>query len=282
MSQLARTPDGPPPPPAVQRVRLRYAKRGRLRFTSHRDFQRALERALRRADVPMAYSAGFTPHPKVSYANAAPTGAASEAEYVELQLARRCEPGALRDRLDAALPPGLDVVEVVDAGPGGLAERLTGGEWEIVLPGTAPEVAEAAVAAFLAREHVEVERLTKSGRRQLDARTAVVRLEPVPSALARSELGRGAAGTGRVCAILHLVVRHATPAVRPDDVLAALRVVADLAPPSPPQVTRLAQGPLDEVAGSVSDPLTPDRDAADALGAAARPSSDAYGATHRE
>ena len=48
---MARTPDGPPPPPAVQRLRLRYAKRGRLRFSSHRDFQRAFERALRRAAI---------------------------------------------------------------------------------------------------------------------------------------------------------------------------------------------------------------------------------------
>ena len=64
----------------VQRLRLRYAKRGRLRFSSTRDFQRALERALRRADVPMAFTAGFHPHPRISYANAAPTGTASEAE----------------------------------------------------------------------------------------------------------------------------------------------------------------------------------------------------------
>ena len=74
-----RQPEGPPPAPAVQRIRLRYTKRGRLRFTSHRDFQRAFERALRRSQVPMAYSAGFTPHPKVSYANAAPTGTGSDA-----------------------------------------------------------------------------------------------------------------------------------------------------------------------------------------------------------
>ena len=76
--------EGPAPAPAVQRVRVRYAKRGRLRFISHRDFARALERALRRADVPMAFSAGFNPHPKISYPGAAPTGVASEAEYLEL------------------------------------------------------------------------------------------------------------------------------------------------------------------------------------------------------
>ena len=51
-------------------MRICYAKRGRLRFTSHRDIQRAFERALRRAEVPMAYSAGFSPHPKISWAGA--------------------------------------------------------------------------------------------------------------------------------------------------------------------------------------------------------------------
>jgi radical SAM-linked protein len=269
-----RTPDGPPPPPAVQRLRLRYAKRGRLRFTSHRDFQRALERALRRADVPMAYSAGFTPHPKVSYAGAASTGAASEAEYVEIQVARRCDPAALRTALDEALPPGLDVVEVVEAGPGSLADRLTGSEFEVVLPGADPAVVGAAVEAFLARDSVEVERLTTKGRRVLDARAAVVAMTLRPAGSARSVMGRAAEAAGDPCAILHVVVRHATPAVRPDDVLAALRAVADLAPPSPPQVTRLAQGPLDEVAGTVSDPLAPDRDAVAATGGAARPSTD--------
>ena len=74
--------------PTVQRLRLRYAKRGRLRFTSTRDFQRALERALRRTGVPMAYSQRFNPHPRISYTNAAPTGTASEAEYVELALVK--------------------------------------------------------------------------------------------------------------------------------------------------------------------------------------------------
>src|SRR5689334_25266252 len=115
-----RVPEGPPPAPVVQRLRLRYAKRGRLRFSSTRDFQRALERALRRADVPMAFSAGFHPHPRISYANAAPTGTASEAEYVELAVSERVDPDAVRAALDEALPPGLDVLEVVEASAGSL------------------------------------------------------------------------------------------------------------------------------------------------------------------
>src|ERR1044072_9041810 len=110
-----RQPVGPPPAPAVQRIRLRYTKRGRLRFTSHRDFQRAFERALRRAEVPMASSAGFTPHPKVSYANAAPTGTGSEAEYLEIALTAPRDPEKLRLLLDESLPAGLDCVGAVEA-----------------------------------------------------------------------------------------------------------------------------------------------------------------------
>lgn len=234
----------------VQRVRVRYAKRGRLRFTSHRDFARALERALRRAAVPMAYSAGFTPHPKVSYVGAAPTGVASEAEYLEIGLAAPVDVRRLRAVLDASLPPGLDVLECVEAraGSGGLADRIDASAWRVELPGVPVDVAEAAVAAFLDRAEVQVERLTKDGRRQLDARGPVVAI----AAGAPAEEPDGA------CAILDMVVRQVTPAVRPDDVLAALRAVAGLAPAAPHRATRLAQGRLDD-RGRLADPLAPDR-----------------------
>ena len=102
----------------VQRIRIRYAKRGPLRFTSHRDFARAFERAVRRAGVPIAFSQGFTPHPKISYASAAPTGAASEAEYLEIGLQTQTDPAVVRTALDAALSPGLDVLDAVEAGAG--------------------------------------------------------------------------------------------------------------------------------------------------------------------
>lgn len=261
---MPRTPEGPPPEPAVQKLRLRYTKRGRLRFSSHRDFQRAFERALRRAGVPMAYSAGFTPHPKVSYAGAAPTGTASEAEYLELSVTQRVDPERLRAALDAALPPGMDVVECVEAGPGSLADRLVASEWEVRLPGVDDATAAAAVQRFLAAAEVPVERLTKNGVRTLDARVEVLRLEVIstqvrPAAERDTRAQAAPTGAASPCAILHLVVRHATPAVRPDDVLTGLRAVADLAPPVPPQVTRLAQGPLADDGGSVTDPLEADR-----------------------
>jgi radical SAM-linked protein len=251
----------------VQRLRLRYAKRGRLRFSSHRDFQRALERALRRAAVPMAYSAGFSPHPRISYAGAAPTGAASEAEYVEIAVTRRCDPQALRVLLDGALPSGLDVLDVVESGPGALADRLTASQWLVELPGTPPGEAESAVRTFLAADRVEVQRIMKAGPRTFDARAAVLSLQVTasdgvtPGFAEVGVTGPVAQGGPGSCAILHLVLRHTTPAVRPDDVLAGLRSQAHLAPLSPPRMTRLAQGPLDEETGTVADPLAPDRNA---------------------
>ncbi|WP_217145443.1 TIGR03936 family radical SAM-associated protein [Streptomyces sp. AC627_RSS907] len=237
----------------MQRIRLRYTKRGRLRFTSHRDFQRAFERALRRAEVPMAYSAGFTPHPKVSYANAAPTGTGSEAEYLEIALTEARDPERLRLLLDESLPAGLDIVEAVEARTSGLADRLTASVWELRLDGVEAADAERAVAAFNSAEAVEVQRRTKNGVRTFDARSAVASLESGTPA---------DRPTDRPCAILRLVVRHVTPAVRPDDVLSGLSAVADLAPPVPAAVTRLAQGLFDEETGAVTDPLAPDREAA--------------------
>jgi radical SAM-linked protein len=235
--------------PPVQRLRVRYAKRGRLRFTSHRDFARAFERALLRAGVPIAYSSGFSPHPRISYAGAAPTGAASEAEYLELGLARQARPEDVRSALDAALPAGLDIVEVVTARGAALADRLQASSWRVAWRGVDPVAATAAVTAFLQATEVPVERMTKRGMRRFDARGAVVALSV------------RAGGADAPCAILDLVLRHGTPAVRPDDVLAGLREVAGLDAGLAPTYERLAQGPLDEGAGTVGDPLAPDRDA---------------------
>lgn len=243
-----RVPEGPPPAPVLQRLRIRYAKRGRLRFSSHRDFARAFERALRRAAVPMAYSGGFRPHPKISYLGAAPTGVASEAEYLEIGLAEERDPEQLRRELDAALPEGLDVLEIVRAGVGSLADRLEASVWRLELPGVNSATLAAAIEAMLAARELPVERRTKDGWRTVDVRTAIV------GAVAARQTP---AADGRH-AILELVVRQTTPAVRPDDVLAAMRIVADLAPEVPPVAVRVAQGPLDET-GTVSDPLAPDR-----------------------
>jgi radical SAM-linked protein len=254
-----RGPDVPPKPqpdthqaPVVQRVRIRYARRGPLRFTSHRDFARAFERAVQRAGVPVAFSHGFTPHPRISYVGGAPTGTASEAEYLELGLRAPVDPNELVKALDAALSPGLDVLEAVEARGGNLAERIDASHWRVELPDVDATTLGRAVAAFESAAEVLVRRLTKQGWREFDARAAVARITPVPMA---------SPATAGPCAILDLVVRQVTPSVRPADVLSGLRVVADLELPVPPRATRLAQGLL-TAQGDLVDPLLADRDGA--------------------
>ena len=225
--------------PPVQRLRIRYAKRGRMRFTSHRDFSRAFERAVFRARIPMAYSSGFNPHPRISYAGAAPTGSASEAEYLEIGLAQVVRPDDVRRDLAEALPDGLDILDVVEAAGGSLPDRLEASHWHLDVAVPEDEVADA-VARFLAEESVPVQRMTKKGMREVDCRAAVVSL-----VVAAGDRGAG----------LELVLRHTVPAVRPDDVLSGLAAVAGLEVGQAPLLTRLAQGPLDEQTGSVGDPL---------------------------
>ena len=271
-----------PAPPTVQRIRVRFAKRGRLRFLSHRDVARSVERAVRRAGIPVSHSHGFSPHPRLSWIGAAPTGVASEAEYVEIGLTRPVDPGTLATMLDAALPDGLDVLAAAVAEGTPLVERIDASEWRIALPGVAPDDLRRAVAALEAADALVVERVTPSGRREIDVRGALVAIavavEELPAEPAvppaETDGGAGAPATqsgadravprsslppaARVCAILTAVVRQTTPAVRPDDVLGALDVVAGLKPPVPAKATRMAQGLLDD-RGRLADPLGPDR-----------------------
>jgi radical SAM-linked protein len=241
-------PSTPAPQPPVQRLIIRYAKRGRMRFASSRDLARAVERGVRRAGLPVAHSAGFSPHPKISYQGGAPTGAASEAEYLEISLTARLDPAEVGARLDAALPEGIDVIEASDLAAT-TAPRLEASVWQVVLPGIEPQDAATAVQAFLSSAHAEVDRLTSGGVRRLDTRAAVV-------SLATDQ--RAAAGEHAGCAILRMVVQHMQPAVRPDDILAALRHLSALEPSSPPVVTRLAQGPLGGNAAAGASAPDPD------------------------
>lgn len=217
----------------MQKVRLRYAKRGPARFTSHRDFSRALERALRRADVPMAYSSGFSPHPRISYANASPTGAASEAEYVELGLSAACSAEKLRLALNEVLPSGFEIVDAADARKESLGELLQASDWTMEIE-AGDGVLERAAAALLGTERCEVERMTKNGLRTFDVRAQLVAL------------------TVRDQRTLEVRLQHGVPLVRPDDVLTALRRLEPDVPESA-LLTRIAQGPL--TGDQIGDPL---------------------------
>ncbi|MDR1711638.1 MAG: TIGR03936 family radical SAM-associated protein [Propionibacteriaceae bacterium] len=211
----------------MQRLLLRYTKQGTARFASHRDFTRAFERALRRAGIPMALSSGFNPHPRISYLNAAPTGAASLAEYVEIGLSQEMDADDVTERLNAALPYGF---QIAAAGPGG-TPVLEASLWRLDID-VAPEILPAAAEWLLAQESVKVTRETKNGPREFEIRDAVKSLAVVGGHL-------------------EAVVAMGSPLVRPDDIVAGMGAL--LPASAPPVFTRLAQGQL--VDGQVVNPL---------------------------
>ena len=182
----------------------------------------------------MAYSSGFSPHPRISYANAAPTSAASEAEYVELGLKEVCAPAKVVAALNEVLPHGFVVLDAADAVAASLGDLLQASDWVLRVAGAAPGVLASAVDALLDLDAFTVERMTKNGMRTFDVRSAVLRL---------------VADDDETLALRSL---HQTPLVRPDDVLTALRKL-DERVPTQALLTRLAQGPL--AGGQIGDPL---------------------------
>jgi radical SAM-linked protein len=114
-------------------VRLRFAERGRVRFVSHRDVARAFDRAFRIEALPLAFTQGFSPRPRVSFGLALSVGHESDAEYLDVELATPVDVESLPPRLSAALPEGIDVtgaVRLVERAPA-LQEVVTEVEYVV-------------------------------------------------------------------------------------------------------------------------------------------------------
>ena len=182
----------------------------------------------------MAYSSGFSPHPRISYANAAPTSAASEAEYVELGLKQVCDPAKVSSALNEVLPHGFVILDAAEAVKASLGELLEASQWQLTVSGVETSVIEGAISQLLSAQEFAVERMTKNGVRSFDVRSAVLALSVDADE------------------IIHLTSLHQTPLVRPDDVLTALRQL-DPRIPSQALLTRIIQGPLRD--SGIGDPL---------------------------
>jgi radical SAM-linked protein len=100
------------PPKTRQRLRITFAKGEPIKYISHLDLMRTWERALRRAQVPLAYSEGFNPRPKISIASALPVGFTGRGEVMDVVLSRHTSPYSFAKRLKPHLPPGLEILSV--------------------------------------------------------------------------------------------------------------------------------------------------------------------------
>ena len=197
-------------------VRIAFTKEGKVRFISHRDVARAFERAFRIEGLPLAFTQGFSPRPKVSFGLALSVGHESDGEYLDLELAEAIDLDELADRLSAALPEGIEVYGVVplaDRAPA-LQEAVSAVEWAIeitpVTPDAAavPEIVAARAAAILAAPELRVTRVRKGRASEDDIRPAIRHL---------SVVGPSTTGT-------HLTAELATrpTSLRPAELVAAL------------------------------------------------------------
>jgi len=173
------------------RLRIRFAKIGRVRWTSHRDVARMWERALRRARLPVAYTEGFSPRPKLSFGLALPTGCESRAEYLDVALREPVAPGEVTSTFSSLLPEGVDVVaaQVLPEGAGSLQEEVTSCRWEIDVPQVDPDSLSEIIARLLGAEVLSVTRERKGRPVTDDLR---------PSVLALSSAGPCGGGTGLI------------------------------------------------------------------------------------
>ncbi len=177
------------------RLRFRFSKLGKVRWTSHRDVARMWERAFRRVELPLAYTGGFSPRPKVSFGLALPTGYESVAEYLDVDLdpsrVDGLDVGALPPTLSAALPAGVDVTAaaVIDERAESLQHEVTSCGWsvEVAAGATAVPLRELAAQA-LAAPALVVTRERKGRAVDEDVRPAILSIDVVNEHQLRAEL----------------------------------------------------------------------------------------------
>jgi radical SAM-linked protein len=220
---------------AAPRVRIRFSKHGKVRFTSHRDVARIWERALRRAGIPIAYTEGFSPRPKLSFGLALSTGHESLGEYLDVAL--RPSQGTSSDTshipvaveqlpalLGTALPAGIEVQAAValPAGAESLQQAVTSCTWNIEVADIAPPDAERGVARALAADQLTVTRERKGHPVTDDVRPAILDLRvlgPVTEVVAPLAPRTPGAPHGTV---LHAELATQPRALRPAELIAAI------------------------------------------------------------
>jgi radical SAM-linked protein len=196
-------------------VRLRFTKRGKVRFVSHRDVARAFERAFRVEQLPLAFTLGFSPRPKVSFGLALSVGHESVAEYLDVELREPVDPDVLPGLVSAALPQGIAVdgaALLVPRAPA-LQEAVTLVEYRVTVTDAedrvlSTEVIEAAVEQALTRPELLVTR-TRKGRESTD---------DIRPAIRTIEVGRDDEGS----VALELTLSTHSRGARPREVVDAL------------------------------------------------------------
>lgn len=166
----------------MYRYRIRYKKTGPMRYISHLDLLRTMERSARRAGLPLAFTEGFNPHPKISFAAPLPVGVEGHDEYLDLELRTSMEPSRVAEKLNASFPSGLEVLDVREvSGEGPSLMALVEKATYLARARLPVRLDEREVAGnlkrFMEQEEIKVERKTKKGEKVKNIRPGIIDLK---------------------------------------------------------------------------------------------------------
>ncbi len=190
---------------ARSRVRLKWSKSGEVRFTSHLDVGRMIERAIRRSGIPIAYSEGFHPHQKVAFGPPLPLGFISDSEYLDIQLTQPYS-NAVLYRLNQALPSGFKFLEAkpILGKSESLSWLINLALYEVKLDYPEEKI-NAKIESILSQKNLLVKRNSKQGSKEIDIGKHIRKLEcqkEESESRVKMLLGLGAGGYARPQEIL--------------------------------------------------------------------------------
>ena len=160
----------------MQRLRIRLSRGEEIKFISHLDIIRLWERTLRRAQIPLAYSEGFSPHPRISLAAPLPVGVTSEAELMDIFVTKWVSPHWFTNATSPQLPPGVEILGVYQIAPTmpSLQSQIRYAEYRVeVETEKGPKDIESALSTLLSAEHLPWHHQRDTGRRSYDLRALI-------------------------------------------------------------------------------------------------------------
>lgn len=188
----------------MHRLRVKFKRGEEVKFISHLDLIRLWQRALHRAGIPLAYSQGFTPHPRISLAAPLPLGVTSEAELIDIITTRWVSPHFFTAAISQQLPPGVDILEVlhIPLSQPSLQSQVRYAEYKVeVETRKKPETVASAIANLLATEHLPWQHQRDTGPRKYDLRALIDDLWLIdchrPCCTIGMRLRCGSSGSGR-------------------------------------------------------------------------------------
>lgn len=166
----------------MAKLRMEITKGDEVRFIAHLDYARAVERAIRRANLPAAYSEGFNPHMKLAFASALGVGVASEAEYVDIELKKDIEPKTVLTMLGSTLPPGIKLkrAKYIPASSQALMAVVNLAQYNIIVPipvNVDIAAIKESISKFNSAQEVLFTRQSPKGKKEISVKEFVKKIE---------------------------------------------------------------------------------------------------------